>query len=1575
MKKILTITLYLFPLVAFSQTAAIVTKQGDIYFESSQYMRAIPVYKEALNQDGSYDKAKYKLAECYRLTHDYESAEFYYQEIAKTGGDPRYPLAGFYYGIMQKQKAQYNEALKTFKRFDEFLVENSLHESEDYRYFHKQSKIELDGCHLAVDQVNLVHEDHQFELLAVPLNSEFNDYAAFTLGSDSILCLTSARKGGKGNLIDTQFGEGLTDFFRFEKTDVEWKKFEANDRFENMVNTKWGDGSGSYNKDRTKFYYTNCHDDLGGVCHIYTSSLINGKWNEPVPLNDNINESGFTSQHPQLSPEGDTLFYASDRKGGLGELDLWMSLNAGGENWGPPTHLGNEINTPFSEISPFYDQAQKVLFFASTGHRGFGGYDTYIARGSSFEAAEIYNAGIPFNSNKDDIFFFLGNKKGYLSSNRDEGIGKFDVYDFNVKSKEEIINELSNEETLAGRNSLFTDDYNFDNEDTELINQIISRKLSSSISNIDVILTSEQLQVYNSLSLDDKDRIEKIVNTRIRKMTASRMRSIRSEDNFFYQELATAKRKKVNKVVTNYVEQEGMGLSVFLAQESSSFYGSVVTDDREKIDGFITERVGDARKIKHQSTNYDAFTEPDKENIDGIAFKYLSEKKNLESLDLRLNERVFLNKADDGKKQKLDVAVREKLLTLSEEKRFELNDEDRAYYETLTQEEKESIKSMASAFLLADLNTIEDVMSVKDTEIFKYKDDQVVQTLNRLLLKQISNLMKASMYVVETSFTPEELRSLEGASVEESLAELLRINSKLSEKDKVSLQQFVKTSFQSYLTNDTPAFTSDIPLASVMPSSSTPAKGDPSAVLNNEVLTQYKSLPEEKRWLVDKNIGLNYLNGVYADDPQLISQDNSELKSSSTREKAYFKVLAKNMRHESLNPSEAAVLLEAFTFYNNLAPSRKAMVNRIVLTKTFDQRNGKFYLTPKDGALRARLTPEEREMVASIKKFRMNNERILTENLAVEAKDTDAEPVDVIALTNNNRDEIDSNKAVGKSAKDTDAESGDALASAIPSSSAPTKGDPSAVLNSEVLSQYETLSEDKRSFVDKTIGLNYLNGAYADDPQLNSQDNSDLKSSSIKEKSYFDVLAKNTRHESLNNSEEATLSEAFTYYNNLAPSRKAVVNRIVLAKSFDQNNGKFSLTPKDEALKDKLSSEEMKMLASVEKSRMNNEQILVKNLGVGARDAGSESIDDIALANENKNKSESNNTARKTSYADKMGGVLEDVGESVKAKMADFNFTGFEELVISGRLVNAATGNPLAGHKISLLRQDESKTVIEELTTRSGDFSFKVPTDKYLIAISRENGEGAISIKTFDMYGNRKEHEGLVEIKTRAYFNSDSYVLRSETKEMLDELIEWARGKPVHIALESHTDSLGDEEYNVKLSKDRGHAARDYLMKNGISVSQISVIWHGFEKPIAANDNPIGRQLNRRMDVWITAKTIDDKLHLGHYYLVRPKASLSAIAQSFDLSVEELKRMNGITSNTITEYTPIRVVSSTVLNPDLNLVVPADFNIITDFRYTVEPGDDVIKLARKFNVPEELILELNGLKSIKLTPGDKIKIY
>ncbi|MEQ9466724.1 MAG: OmpA family protein [Ekhidna sp.] len=1326
-----------------------IIRLGDDYFKNDQYIEAIRYYKEALAESPSNLKAQYQLAECYRLIRDYESAEYHYETISAEP-DIRFPLAGYYHAMMQKLKGRYDQALQNFKEFRNYLSENELHETDDYRYYYKQAKIEIDGCALALNQITLVHPDHQFSALERPLNSEYNDYAAFSVGTDDIVCLTSARGNGKNDEYDTQFGEAFADLFRFTRVGGEWKEVDQSDRFEKMINTKYGDGSGSFNRERTKFYYTNCDEDIGAFCHIYVSSLEGGRWSEPRALNTNINEFGFSSKHPNLTPGGDTLFYVSDREGGLGQLDIYMSISAGDENWGPPIHLGDQINTPFNEVSPFYDQSERVLFFASNGHRGFGGFDIYIARGAKFESAEIYNAGIPFNSYRDDIFFFMGKNRGFLSSNREEGgVGKFDIYGFNVQSKRSIISEVSSEETIAGRNSLFTDDYNFDSNETEIINQIISRMLSSSVSEVDLILTERQLAVYNSLSADDKERIEKIVNARVRKMTSNMIRSIRTEDDYYYQQLSSDKRQKVDNIVSTYLEQQGMGNSVNLTNEVFSFYSGVSSDEREKIDVLISDRLKNAQNFKPATPTYNSFKPDEQKKLDGIAIKYLKQKRNLQGMALDVNEKAFLNNNKENTED-VNAAIRERLIGLSNEEKYRLLKEDRDFYESLDQEDKDRLKSIATTFMVSDLTTFDQNVSNDDLSVFNNKNAQEQSRLDKLLLKQISNLANSSIYLTETTFSQDELQSAISGTSEETVDKLLKLRPELTDLQKSAVERFVRTAYDSYLTEVKPVFFDTTPTVASVSGQSVDG-ADPSARLSASDVNQYESLSDAKKRVIDNVIALDYITTEYTDRLVRLS-DEQKLTEVSNREKLYIAALAKKVSGQEIKPNEQSYIKDAFTFYNNLAQDRKAFINRAVLDKGLPKRNSKYVLPESDARNRNTLTASEQSLLEKIKKFRFNNDRILTENLAMDAKDVDEAPVDLMALVAN-------------------------------------------------------------------VGVD------------------------------------------------------------------------------DQGSKKL----------------------------------------IGAEDIlASEELDEIKI----------------TLPIDKI--------------------EGYDEITISGKLVGANSGRPLSSYAITLIEFDNTKTVIEGYTNINGQFEFKVSPTKYDLTFKKANDAESVVLEDFNVEGRREKEAGIFTNATRAFFDVNSSQLRPEVTILLDEVIAAFRRSGDKIEIESHTDDTGAAEYNLVLSKDRGYSARDYLISKGIDQSKISVIWHGSEKPIADNSNPYGRQLNRRIDVRMIGKR---KVSFGNFYLIRPGATVDKLSGSMGVSAEEIRNLNGLGSSDLSVYQPIRLKKDEEIEPDYNLVVPADIKSGSDFIYTVKPGDNLQIVSKKFNVPEELIMEQNGLTSTDLEPGTRLIIY
>ncbi|HTF80071.1 MAG TPA: OmpA family protein, partial [Cytophagales bacterium] len=186
-------------------------------------------------------------------------------------------------------------------------------------------------------------------------------------------------------------------------------------------------------------------------CNIYYTKLEKFKWTEPKALNGNINMKGYWSGQPALSAGGDTLFFVSKRPRGKGNHDIWYATKSGdGENWGPAKNL-DKINTPFSEVSPFFDSKTKTLYFSSNGLEGLGELDIFRTVDSTFTS--VQNVGVPFNSTRDDFYYVMGEKYGYLASNRAEGKGSDDIYKFNIVSIEDIIAEIP-KDSIANANSI-----------------------------------------------------------------------------------------------------------------------------------------------------------------------------------------------------------------------------------------------------------------------------------------------------------------------------------------------------------------------------------------------------------------------------------------------------------------------------------------------------------------------------------------------------------------------------------------------------------------------------------------------------------------------------------------------------------------------------------------------------------------------------------------------------------------------------------------------------------------------------------------------------------------------------------------------------------------------------------------------------------------------------------------------------------------------------------------------------------------------------------------------------------------
>ena len=168
---------------------------------------------------------------------------------------------------------------------------------------------------------------------------------------------------------------------------------------------------------------------------LYYSTFDGTKWSNAIKLNKNINTKYWES-HAFISEDGQYLVFASDRPGGFGGLDIYISKKENGD-WGTAVNIGLQINTPFNEDRPFLINKTRTLFFSSQDHNNIGGYDIFR---SEMQTNGLWgnpqNLGYPLNTPDDNIFFMpVGNgKSGYFSIFKEaEGFGKEDIYKITFK--------------------------------------------------------------------------------------------------------------------------------------------------------------------------------------------------------------------------------------------------------------------------------------------------------------------------------------------------------------------------------------------------------------------------------------------------------------------------------------------------------------------------------------------------------------------------------------------------------------------------------------------------------------------------------------------------------------------------------------------------------------------------------------------------------------------------------------------------------------------------------------------------------------------------------------------------------------------------------------------------------------------------------------------------------------------------------------------------------------------------------------------------------------------------------------
>jgi outer membrane protein OmpA-like peptidoglycan-associated protein len=260
------------------------------------------------------------------------------------------------------------------------------------------------------------------------VNSEYNDFHAIPFGDN--LIVTSARD--KNGLIceDPDLkGQRYADLFIADKNGQEGYK---NIRIiGGEVKINYHDAAPTFHPSKDLMIFTRSYakEPKLKVLQLFSAELVNGKWTNVTKLP--FNSRDFSNMHATFSPDGKQVYFASSRPPGnhdTKDTNLWVvDYNEG--NWGEPTQLKGEINSPGTDYFPFMDEAGR-LFFSSNGQKGYGGLDIFMSENINGEWSKPVNLPKPINSRFDDFSYISlpGGKNGFLGSNRNGGLGEDDIY-------------------------------------------------------------------------------------------------------------------------------------------------------------------------------------------------------------------------------------------------------------------------------------------------------------------------------------------------------------------------------------------------------------------------------------------------------------------------------------------------------------------------------------------------------------------------------------------------------------------------------------------------------------------------------------------------------------------------------------------------------------------------------------------------------------------------------------------------------------------------------------------------------------------------------------------------------------------------------------------------------------------------------------------------------------------------------------------------------------------------------------------------------------------------------------------
>lgn len=397
------------------------------YFIRRQYGPAIELLNAAVRKDGGFAEAHLRLGKIYQTLGDAERMMHHMQKVVKAQYDnPSFTEAHFMLAEKYFEEGQYEKA--------EELAHHVMR-------MERAHKIIKNDFHYLVQNINYTRNniDKPLDFSPVPVEGGVNRlglqyFPVLTVDQQSMIF--TGRRG-----IGPQYDEDI--YISRKDANGQWGRPES---LSDNINTPANQGTSTISADGRTLIFTACNDREGyGSCDLYISQKTGDDWSMPKNLGPEVNGKSWESQ-PTLSADGNTLYFVSDRKGGLGRRDIYVSYRKDGA-WCKAINLGKTVNTPRDEVSPFIHVNGQTLYFASDGLPGFGKFDLYMSEKNGEDWTQPENLGYPINTKEDQASLFItaDGKDAYYSFEERQGerYVKSIIYTFQIPEAIRVRNRSS----------------------------------------------------------------------------------------------------------------------------------------------------------------------------------------------------------------------------------------------------------------------------------------------------------------------------------------------------------------------------------------------------------------------------------------------------------------------------------------------------------------------------------------------------------------------------------------------------------------------------------------------------------------------------------------------------------------------------------------------------------------------------------------------------------------------------------------------------------------------------------------------------------------------------------------------------------------------------------------------------------------------------------------------------------------------------------------------------------------------------------------------------------------------------